>query len=97
MLIFNHSLKVQARNPKEVYVMDMGLYTKDALSISENIGRRLENLVFLNQRRRYKQIFYYKSRGECDFVAMEEVLLWQRYKCVPRLRMRILIVNTMDW
>ncbi len=97
MPIFNHSLKVQARNPKKVYVMDMGLYTEGALSTSENIGRRLENLVFLTLRRRYKQIFYYKSRGECDFVAMEEVLLWQRYKCVPRLRMRILIVNTMDW
>lgn len=28
-------------------------------------------IVFLNLRRRYKQVFYYKSRGECDFVAME--------------------------
>lgn len=71
MPIFNHSLKVQARNPKKVYVMDMGLYTEGALSTSENLGRRLENLVFLHLRRRYKQLFYYKSRGECDFVAME--------------------------
>ncbi len=71
MPIFNHSLKVQARNPKKVYVMDMGLYTEAALSTSENLGRRLENLVFLNLRRRYKQLFYYKSRGECDFVVME--------------------------
>ena len=72
MPMFSHSLKIQARNPKKVYVMDMGLYTENALSTSENFGRRLENLVFLNLRRRYKQIFYYKSRGECDFVGVEK-------------------------
>ena len=32
--IFNHSLKVQARNPKKIYVMDMGLYTENAVSLS---------------------------------------------------------------
>ncbi|MDR1981792.1 MAG: ATP-binding protein, partial [Tannerellaceae bacterium] len=34
--LFNHSLKVQARNPKKVYVMDMGLYTENAVSTSDN-------------------------------------------------------------
>ena len=70
--IFNHSLKVQARNPKKVYVMDMGLYTENSVSTSENMGRRLENLIFLHLRRKYKQIFYYKNHGECDFVTMEK-------------------------
>lgn len=70
--IFSHSLKVQARNPKKVYVMDMGIYTENAVSISDNIGRRLENLIFLHLRRKYKHIFYYKDRGECDFITMEK-------------------------
>lgn len=70
--LFNHSLKVQARNPKKVYVMDMGLYTENAVSTSENTGRRLENLIFLHLRQQYKHIFYYKDRGECDFIAMEK-------------------------
>lgn len=70
--LFNHSLKVQARNPKKVYVMDMGLYTENAISTSDNTGRRLENLIFLHLRQRYKHIFYYKQRGECDFIAMEK-------------------------
>lgn len=70
--MFSHSLKVQARNPKKVYVMDMGLYTETSVSTSDNMGRRLENLVFLHLRRKYKYIFYYKERGECDFVAMEK-------------------------
>ncbi|WP_270516591.1 ATP-binding protein [Sanguibacteroides sp. AM78-02pH3A] len=70
--IFSHSLKVQARNPKKIYVMDLGIYTENAVSISDNMGRRLENLVFLHLRRKYKHIFYYKDRGECDFITMEK-------------------------
>jgi predicted AAA+ superfamily ATPase len=70
--MFSHSLKVQARNPKKAYVMDMGLYTENSISTSDNMGRRLENLIFLHLRRKYKQIFYYKGKGECDFIAMEK-------------------------
>ena len=69
--IFNHSLKVQARNPKKVYIMDMGLYTENSISISDNMGRRLENLIFLHLRRKYKHIFYYKDKGECDFINFD--------------------------
>jgi predicted AAA+ superfamily ATPase len=70
--MFSHSLKVRARNPKKVYVMDMGLYTENSISTGDNMGRRLENLIFLHLRRKYKHIFYYKDRGECDFIAMEK-------------------------
>lgn len=73
--LFSHSLKIQARNPKKVYVMDMGIYTQNSLSTSDNMGRRLENLVFLHLRRKYKHIFYYKDRGECDFVTMEKSVI----------------------
>lgn len=69
--MFSHSLKVQARNPKKVYVMDMGLYTQLAISTTENMGRRLENLVFLHLRRSHQQLFYHKDRGECDFLVLE--------------------------
>ena len=69
---FSHSLKAQARNPKKVYVMDMGLYTENSISTSENQGRRLENLIFLHLRRISKNLFYFKGQGECDFVVMEK-------------------------
>lgn len=70
--MFSHSLKVQARNPRKVYVMDMGLYTENSICTSDNMGRRFENLVFLHLRRSYRHIFYYKERGECDFILMEK-------------------------
>jgi len=72
MPMYSHSQKVQIRNPKKVYVMDMGLYTENSVSTSDNMGRRLENLIFLHLRRNYKHLFYYKDRGECDFIAMEK-------------------------
>jgi len=50
----------------------LGLYTQNALSTSENTGRRLENLVFLHLRRKYKDIFYFQNEGECDFVVLEK-------------------------
>jgi len=70
--MFSNSLKVQARNPKKVYVMDLGLYTESSVSLTDNFGKRLENLIFLHLRRKYNQIFYFKGRGECDFVTMEK-------------------------
>ena len=70
--LFSHSLKVQARNPKKVYTIDLGLYTQNSLTTSENSGRRLENLVFLHLRRHYKDIFYFQAKGECDFVVLEK-------------------------
>ncbi|MDR3366809.1 MAG: ATP-binding protein [Prevotellaceae bacterium] len=70
--IFSHSLKVQARNPKKVYTMDLGLYTQNAISTTENSGRRFENLAFLHLRRRYKELFYFRAKGECDFIVLEK-------------------------
>ena len=47
---FSHSPKVQARNPKKVYVMDMGLYTENSISTSENMDRHFENLIYFHLR-----------------------------------------------
>ena len=70
--LFSHSLKVQARNPKKIYTMDLGLYSQNALTTSENSGRRFENLVFLHLRRKYKDIFYFRAKHECDFIVLEK-------------------------
>lgn len=75
--MFSHSLKVQARNPRKVYVMDMGLYTENAVCTSDNMGKRFENLIFLHLRRKYNHIFYYKNRGECDFIILEKNVVTQ--------------------
>lgn len=69
---FSYSLKVQARNPKKVYAMDIGLIKAASISFTEDIGQRFENLIYLHLRRKYKEIYYYQDKGECDFVVFEK-------------------------
>ena len=70
--IFSYSLKVQSRNPKKVYSMDLGLANEASANFSDNTGHKLENLIFLHLRRKPGTICYYKGKGECDFVVAEK-------------------------
>ena len=65
---FSYSLKKQSVNPKKIYVIDNGLADVNSVSFASNKGRMLENAVFLDLRRKRKEIFYYKGERECDFV-----------------------------
>lgn len=66
---FSYSLKAQARNPKKVYSMDMGFVSEVATLFTDNLGRRFENLIYLHLRRKHSEVYYYKDKGECDFVV----------------------------
>lgn len=71
MTRYHPNLKVQARDPKKIYVIDTGLRTVSLQSDREDWGRLAENAVYLELRRRNKQIFYYKQKQEVDFVITE--------------------------
>jgi predicted AAA+ superfamily ATPase len=68
---YHPNLKVQARDPKKIYVIDTGLRTVSLQSNREDWGRLAENAVYLQLRRHNKQIFYYKQKQEVDFVITE--------------------------
>ena len=36
---------------------------------TDNIGQRFENLIYLHLRRKYNELYFFKDKGECDFVA----------------------------
>jgi hypothetical protein len=74
---FSYSAKVQMRNPKKVYAIDMGLVNAVSSSFSQNAGRKLENLVFLHFRMLRKDVSYFKDKGECDFVVRSNGLVEQ--------------------
>ena len=65
---FDFSLKSQLINPKKTYFIDNALILKLGFSFSENRGRLLENLVFIELKRRGFEIFYHQGKGECDFL-----------------------------
>ena len=77
---FAWSLKKIAVNPKKIYVIDMGFARANSLSFSEDVGRLFENAVFLQLRRTYKELYYFKEKGECDFVVKELNMVTQVFQ-----------------
>ena len=71
---YNNKLKLMKKAPRKVYVVDNGFVAAKAFSLSENLGRLLENQVFVELLRQGydtdKTMFYYRSRNdkEMDFV-----------------------------
>jgi len=69
---FSYSYKQQQVNPKKVYSIDNGFSHNNSVSFSKDKGKMLENVVFLELRRKYKNIFYFQDSNECDFVIKEK-------------------------
>ena len=75
---YNNKLKLMKKAPRKVYVVDNGFVAAKAFSVTENLGRLLENQVFIELVRRgydtEKTMFYYRSRNdkEVDFVLRQE-------------------------
>ena len=69
--LFDYSVKRQIYNPSKVYGIDMAMMDAVSFKFSRNLGRLLENLVFLELKRRKKDIYYWRSpRGrEVDFIT----------------------------
>lgn len=68
---FDYSLRKQLVNPKKIYSVDNGLTNANSASFSVDKGKMLENLVFINLRKKNKDIFYFREKNECDFVIKE--------------------------
>jgi predicted AAA+ superfamily ATPase len=72
---FNYSLKKQIRLPKKVYIIDNALATYLGFRFSKDFGRLLENLVFLELKRRDKDIYSFLEKNECDFIIRDGLLI----------------------
>ena len=68
---FSYSFKQQQVNPKKVYSIDNGLSYNTSTTFSKDKGKMLENVVFLGLRRKFKDIFYFQEKNECDFIIKE--------------------------
>ncbi len=71
---FSYSLKQQIYNPFKVYCADLGLISEVAFKFSENKGKKYENTVFLELKRKRKNIYYWKDKKgrEVDFLIKEK-------------------------
>ena len=70
---FSFSIHQQLANAKKVYCIDTGMIIANSLSLNKDEGRLLENAVFIQLRRNFKDIFYFKNeKAECDFLVRDD-------------------------
>jgi len=65
---FSESSYKRSRNPVKIYPADTGLCRRVA---SEDAGRILENIVFIELARRGGEVYYFEEKQECDFIVKD--------------------------
>lgn len=65
---YDPSIKKQIRNEKKIYCIDQGIINATAFKFSNDDGRILENTVFIELKRRKKELYYEEDKSECDFL-----------------------------
>ena len=70
MPIYSRSHAQQSKNPRKIYTIDVGF--KTVSSISQDVGSKYENLIFLELRRKSKTIYYWKENQEVDFLLIDD-------------------------
>ena len=69
---YSYSLKSQLAAPKKVYCVDTGMAHAIGFRSSADQGRMLENIVFIELRRRKYTVYYHQQKKECDFIACKQ-------------------------
>ncbi len=69
---YSPSLKKQFGYAKKIYWIDPALARKVGFRMSEDRGRMLENIVYLELLRRNQTVYFYQEKNECDFIIKKE-------------------------
>jgi uncharacterized protein len=71
LLKISHSIKKQIASPRKIYLVDLSFHQVCGLTFTPNKGRNLENLAFIELKRKGNDIYYYSNKNECDFVIKD--------------------------
>lgn len=69
---YTGSVLKQELGEKKVYAIDNGLLNAVTFKFSKDYGKLLENAVFLELYKKGWEVFFYKGKRECDFIALDE-------------------------
>jgi len=71
---FDFSQKTQLLSQRKSFAIDTGFVNLLPLRFSQNKGNLLENMVFVELVRRYREVYYYRDNGnECDFIVYNQL------------------------
>lgn len=85
LLKYAPSVKTQVLSPKKVYFIDNAIVSRMGFNATDNVGAKLENMVFIELKRRGCDLFYHADKKECDFVVREGVRITQAYQVTVRM------------
>ena len=70
---FSFKLKDQLMGAKKIYSIDHGLIKSISFQFSSNLGRIMENIVFIHLKRKNKEVYFYTdpSGNDVDFIVRE--------------------------
>ncbi|MFT4244838.1 MAG: ATP-binding protein [Candidatus Woesearchaeota archaeon] len=83
---YQFSLSKQLQSTKKIYCIDTGFIHSNSFSFSQDIGRVLENIVFLELRRQNLEIYYHKQQKECDFIIKKNLKISQAIQVTQTLK-----------
>jgi len=84
-LKFEYSLTKQLGAIKKVYCIDNGLLNAVSFKFVNDTGKLLENLVYLELRRKHNNIFYHRKNYECDFLIQEKNTITKAFQVTHEL------------
>ncbi len=68
---YSSSLVDRELGERKLYVIDTGLLNALDFKFSDDTGKALEQVVFLELKRREQEIYFYKEKSECDFIIKQ--------------------------
>ncbi|MCL2435895.1 MAG: ATP-binding protein [Lentimicrobiaceae bacterium] len=69
---YDYALRKQLINAKKCYFADNALLHRIGFKATNNFGQLLENMVFIELKRKGKSVFYAQNGYECDFLIEEQ-------------------------
>ena len=82
---YSHSIRKQIYSNKKVFVIDPSFIDLVSFKFSEDVGKILENMVFIELKRRRKEVYFHKDKKECDLIIREKNKITQAIQVTFRI------------
>lgn len=82
---YDPSVKKQMMSPKKIYFVDNAIIKRIGFNATENNGVFLENLVFVELKRRGLDVYYYADKKECDFIVRKGLHISDAYQVTLKM------------
>ena len=82
---YDPSVKKQMMSPMKIYFVDNAFMKRIGFNATENNGVFLENLVFIELKRRGWDVYYYADKKECDFIVRKGLHISDAYQVTLKM------------